>query len=100
VVDNLASKDRKSRRNDSLAESYKRILTSIIAELSNVSVVFRVLRQESPDFSIEISDIFFGPLNLCATADQKVSHRTYHRSDWDSAQPVGYAPLALTHPTH
>lgn len=74
VMNNLASHNSEARRHDEgLAETYERILSPIVAELSAYSVRFRIGRNESDNFSVEILDVLFGPLNFCTTADKKVA---------------------------
>lgn len=74
VMNDLASKNGEARRDGEIAKRYEHILSSIVAELSDHAIGFRISSKECRDFSIEILDIFFGPLNFCTTADEKIAH--------------------------
>jgi hypothetical protein len=69
VMNDLASQNGETKRNIGQPEYYERILTAIIAELSDHSVSFRVLGEKSGNLAVEIMDVLFGPPNFCATAD-------------------------------
>lgn len=64
LVEDFPDQDREPIRDSKFAKSYKDVVSSLILELADNAIWVGVGENKFADFTVEILDAFFGPLNL------------------------------------